>query len=255
MRMGNYAFDQALAWTIAEKAVMAIVILIVTWALAKAAKWAFAKLVDAVPLFQRPSGSGQSVGLALGRIISLFIWLFGLLAILQVLELDAVGGPINSLLENVVRFVPNLIGAGLLLWIGVKMLVPEHGSDHEAEGSESSGSGDIWKAIKTIIIADAVMSLDNVIAIAAAANGQFILIAIGLALSVPLIIYGSTLILHFLIRYPLLVMVGAGLVGWIAGEIWISDPAVSGWTEELIETYGHWLEYASAARRASCSAR
>jgi YjbE family integral membrane protein len=140
-----------------------------------------------------------------------------------------------------------LIGAGLLLWIGVKMLVPEHGSDHEAEGSESSGSGDIWKAIKTIIIADAVMSLDNVIAIAAAANGQFILIAIGLALSVPLIIYGSTLILHFLIRYPLLVMVGAGLVGWIAGEIWISDPAVSGWTEELIETYGHWLEYASAA--------
>jgi hypothetical protein len=119
MRMGNYAFDQALAWTIAEKAVMAIVILIVTWALAKAAKWAFAKLVDAVPLFQRPSGSGQSVGLALGRIISLFIWLFGLLAILQVLELDAVGGPINSLLENVVRFVPNLIGAGLLLFIGL----------------------------------------------------------------------------------------------------------------------------------------
>jgi hypothetical protein len=117
--MGNYAFDQALAWTIAEKAVMAIVILIVTWALAKAAKWAFAKLVDAVPLFQRPSGSGQSVGLALGRIISLFIWLFGLLAILQVLELDAVGGPINSLLENVVRFVPNLIGAGLLLFIGL----------------------------------------------------------------------------------------------------------------------------------------
>ncbi len=119
MRMGNYAFNQALAWTIAEKAVMAIVILIVTWALAKAAKWAFAKLVDAVPLFQRPSGSGQSVGLALGRIISLFIWLFGLLAILQVLELDAVGGPINSLLENVVRFVPNLIGAGLLLFIGL----------------------------------------------------------------------------------------------------------------------------------------
>jgi hypothetical protein len=117
--MGNYAFDQALAWTIAEKAVMAIVILIVTWALAKAAKWAFAKLVDAVPLFQRPSGSGQSVGRALGRIISLFIWLFGLLAILQVLELDAVGGPINSLLENVVRFVPNLIGAGLLLFIGL----------------------------------------------------------------------------------------------------------------------------------------
>jgi len=139
-----------------------------------------------------------------------------------------------------------LIGAALLLWIGVKMLVPEHGAA-EGEGSEASTQANVWTAIKTIIIADAVMSLDNVIAIAAAANGQFALIAFGLALSVPLIIYGSTLILHFLVRYPFLVMLGAGLIGWIAGEIWLSDPAVEGWTHHLIETYGHWLEYASAA--------
>ena len=140
-----------------------------------------------------------------------------------------------------------IVGAILLLWIGVKMIVPEHSSDEtEGEDQEDSGSS-IWSAVKTIIIADAVMSLDNVIAIAAAANGNFALIAIGLAMSVPLIIYGSTLILHFLIRYPVLVMFGAGLIGWIAGEIWISDPAVMGWTHEIIETYGHWLEWASAA--------
>jgi YjbE family integral membrane protein len=139
-----------------------------------------------------------------------------------------------------------LIGAALLLWIGVKMLVPEHQTG-EGEDTEGAAQANVWTAIKTIIIADAVMSLDNVIAIAAAANGQFALIAFGLALSVPLIIYGSTLILHYLVRYPFLVMVGAGLIGWIAGEIWLSDPAVEGWTHPLIETYGHWLEYASAA--------
>jgi len=140
-----------------------------------------------------------------------------------------------------------IIGALLLLWIGVKMIVPEHNGD-EAEGDDQNdATSGIWSAVKTIIIADAVMSLDNVIAIAAAANGNFTLIAIGLAMSVPLIIYGSTLILHFLIRYPILVMFGAGLIGWIAGEIWITDPAVMGWTHEIIEYYGHWLEWASAA--------
>ena len=119
MQLGNYQFDQNLAVELLEKAAMAIAILIVTWLLAKAAKWAFAKLVDAVPLLQRGTGNGQSVGLALGKIVSLFIWLFGLLAILQVLDLNAVAGPINSLLENVVEFVPRLIGAGILLFVGL----------------------------------------------------------------------------------------------------------------------------------------
>lgn len=119
MRIGNYEFDPDLAWSIGEKIVYALVVLIVTWILAKAAKWAFAKLVDTVPLFQRATGTGQSVGQSLGKIVSLFVWLFGLLAILQILGLDAVGGPINSLLENIVRYIPNLIGAGLLLFIGL----------------------------------------------------------------------------------------------------------------------------------------
>jgi YjbE family integral membrane protein len=139
-----------------------------------------------------------------------------------------------------------VIGAVLLLWIGVKMLVPEHDEHSGAENGNGS-RGTIWEAIKTIVIADAVMSLDNVIAIVAAAGGNVFLIAIGLITSIPLIIYGSTLILKILIRYPILVMAGAGLIGWIGGEIWITDPAVSEWTEHLMEAYGHWLEYASAA--------
>jgi YjbE family integral membrane protein len=137
-----------------------------------------------------------------------------------------------------------IIGALLLLWIGVKMLVPEHG--HDEEGGTNAGAS-VWGAIWTIIIADAVMSLDNVIAIAAAANGSITLIGLGLAISVPLIIYGSTLILHVFIRYPILIIAGAGLIGWIAGEIWLSDPAIAEWTHALIETHGAWLEKASAA--------
>ena len=138
-----------------------------------------------------------------------------------------------------------IIGALLLLWIGVKMIVPEHGE--HGSGGDANGNGSIWSAIRTIIIADAVMSLDNVIAIAAAANGNIPLIGLGLAMSVPLIIYGSTLILNVFIRYPILIIAGAGLIGWIAGEIWVSDPAVTDWTHALIEAHGEWLEIASAA--------
>ena len=95
------------------------------------------------------------------------------------------------------------------------------------EAMEEASVASIWGAIRTIIIADAVMSLDNVIAIAAAANGNILLIGLGLAMSVPLIIYGSTLILNVFIRYPILIVAGAALIGWIAGEIWISDPAIA----------------------------
>ena len=119
MRIGNYAFDQELAWAIGEKVLTAVVILIVTWALAKAAKWTFAKIVDKVPLLQRDTGSGESVGLSLGKIVALLIWLFGLLAILQVFDLGGVMSPVQALLNNVMGFVPNLIGAGLLFFIGL----------------------------------------------------------------------------------------------------------------------------------------
>ena len=119
MRIGNYRFDQGLAVEVLEKAVLAILILVATWALAKAAKWAFAKLVDNVSFFQRGTGSGMSLGASLGKIVSLLIWLFGLLAILQVLGLGTVAGPIDSLLETVVEFIPRIVAAGLIFFIGL----------------------------------------------------------------------------------------------------------------------------------------
>jgi YjbE family integral membrane protein len=134
-----------------------------------------------------------------------------------------------------------LVGAALLLWIGVGLL---KGDDDEAE---LEGHSSLAAAIKTIIVADLVMSLDNVLGVAAAAKGNVVLLVVGLVISIPLIIYGSTLILKFFIRYPILIVAGAALIGWIAGEIWLSDPAIAEWSHALIETNGEWLEFASAA--------
>lgn len=117
--MGNYRFNQAMAMDLIEKIGIAILILIVTWALAKAANWAFAKLVDNVAFFRRNTGSGTSMGEALGKIVSLLIWLLGLLAILQVFSLGGVMSPVQTLLNNIMEFIPNLIGAGLIFFIGL----------------------------------------------------------------------------------------------------------------------------------------
>ena len=119
MQMGNYRFDQGLAMQILEKVVLAIVILVVTWALARAAKWAFAKLVDNVSFFQRHTGNGSSLGESLGKIVSLVIWLVGLLAILQVFNLGGAMGPVQTLLNDIAGFIPNLIGAALIFFIGL----------------------------------------------------------------------------------------------------------------------------------------
>ena len=119
MQIGNYRFNQGVAIDILEKIALAVVILIVTWLLAKAAKWAFAKLVDNVSFFQRHTGSGTSLGESLGKIVSLLIWLFGLLAILQVFGLGTVAGPVDTLLENIVEFIPRIVAAGLIFFIGI----------------------------------------------------------------------------------------------------------------------------------------
>ncbi len=119
MRVGDYRFNEQMAMEIGEKLLIAVAILIATWALAKAAKWAFAKLVDNVGFFRRGTGSGHSLGESLGKIVSLLIWLFGLLVILTVLGLGNVAGPIDTLLNNVMAFVPKLIGAGLIFFIGL----------------------------------------------------------------------------------------------------------------------------------------
>ena len=113
-----------------------------------------------------------------------------------------------------------LIGGLLLLWIGVKLV---QGEEEDGDGVKAAGS--LMGAIRTIIIADAVMSLDNAIAIAAAAHGDTTLIVLGLLISIPLIIFGATLIMLLLNRFPIIVVAGGALLGYIAGEVLASDPA------------------------------
>jgi len=110
-----------------------------------------------------------------------------------------------------------LVGGALLLWIGVKLVMEEE------DEANIKAHDNIWAAIWTIIVADAVMSLDNAIAIAAAAKGDFTLIVIGLVISIPIIIVGATLISKLLDRFPWLGLIGAALIGWIAGEVMAGD--------------------------------
>ena len=117
-----------------------------------------------------------------------------------------------------------LVGAVLLFWIAVQLLVP--GEDGE-DGIKSGGN--LWAAIRTILIADLVMSLDNVIGVAAAAQGDNVLLMLGLAISIPLIIFGSTIILKLMDRYPMIITGGAALLGWVAGEMLITDPILVDW--------------------------
>jgi hypothetical protein len=117
-QIGNFIIDGERAVAYGRVAVIALLILLATWILARAAKWAFAKLVETVPLLRRETGGGETFGLSLGRIVSLLIWLFGLIAILNVLNLGAVTGPMQTMLNNAMGFIPNIIGAGLILFIG-----------------------------------------------------------------------------------------------------------------------------------------
>jgi YjbE family integral membrane protein len=155
-----------------------------------------------------------------------------------------------------------LAGAAMLLWIGVNLL---KGDDDDAE---LEGHSNLAAAIKTIIIADLVMSLDNVIGVAAAAKDNVALLVIGLAVSIPLIIYGSTLILKLMTRLPVIITIGAGLLGWVAGEMAISDPAIKAWVDGhhslhtiapvagalLVIGLGKWLQSRSNAQAAPSSA-
>lgn len=114
-----------------------------------------------------------------------------------------------------------IAGGLLLLWVAVKLV-----ADDEDE-SEIKESDRLWKAVRTVAIADAVMSLDNVLAIAAVAKDSTLLLILGLAISIPLIVAGASLIITLLERFPILVWAGAGLLGWIAGEMIVSDPALT----------------------------
>jgi YjbE family integral membrane protein len=121
-----------------------------------------------------------------------------------------------------------IIGGLLLLWIAVKLVIPEG----EGHGEGGAAPTTLFAAIRTIAIADAVMSLDNVIAIAAASHGSVTLLVLGLLISIPLIIFGSTLILGIVDRFPVLIYAGAGLLGWISGHMILSDPVMVRWLGE-----------------------
>jgi YjbE family integral membrane protein len=128
-----------------------------------------------------------------------------------------------------------LIGALLLAWIGIQMLIPD---DDEAD---IDAHAQLWSAIKTIIVADFIMSLDNVLGVAAAAKGSLLMLVIGLGLSIPLIIYGSTFILKLMNRVPAIVTLGGGVLGWVAGEMAIADPVV----ETVVRGNSEWLHSAA----------
>jgi YjbE family integral membrane protein len=122
-----------------------------------------------------------------------------------------------------------LFGGLALLAIAAKLLVPED------EGDDVTAGTSLWHAIRIVVIADIVMSLDNVIAVAAAANGQISLLILGLAISIPMIIAGAALIMMVLDRFPILVWLGATLLGWIAGEVIATDPAVQPLLRRLLD--------------------
>jgi len=127
-----------------------------------------------------------------------------------------------------------IVGGLLLFWIAIQLLVPE---DDAGDGIESSSN--VLVAIRTILIADLVMSLDNVIGVAAAAKGDNVLVMLGLAISIPLIIFGSTILLKLMDRFPVIITAGAALLGWVAGEMLITDPIAVGW----ITANMPWMEF------------
>ena len=134
-----------------------------------------------------------------------------------------------------------IIGGLLLLWIGVQLL-----GDEDEEDGESKEYGNLMAAVRTILIADLVMSLDNVIAVAAAAKGSMLLLILGLAISIPLVIFGSTLMIKLMERFPIIVTLGAALIGWVGGETIVSDAAL----KEVLAA-NPWLHYAAAAAGAA----
>jgi YjbE family integral membrane protein len=134
-----------------------------------------------------------------------------------------------------------IVGAVLLIWIGIKLLQPEPEGAHEVDASTT-----LIGAIKTIIVADAVMSLDNVIAIAGAAKDDIGLVIFGLVISVPIIVWGSQLVMKIMDRYPVTIVVGAGLLGWIAGDMVVTDVVTVEWVSTQAK-YLHWIAPVAAA--------
>jgi YjbE family integral membrane protein len=119
-----------------------------------------------------------------------------------------------------------IVGAALLIWIGIKLIAEDDGDGHEIQASDR-----LFSAVKTVIVADLVMSIDNVIGVAGAAKGSLLLLIFGLVVSIPLVVVGAQLIMKLIERLPWLVLAGGGLLGYIAGEIATSDTVVKPWID------------------------
>jgi YjbE family integral membrane protein len=117
-----------------------------------------------------------------------------------------------------------LVGGALLIWIGIKLIAEDDDGGHEVKASDR-----LLTAVWTIVVADLVMSLDNVMGVAAAAKGSVPLIVFGLVVSIPIVVIGSQIIMRLIDRYPILVLAGGGLLGYIAGEMAVEDPVVAPW--------------------------
>jgi YjbE family integral membrane protein len=136
-----------------------------------------------------------------------------------------------------------LVGAVLLLWIAVRLLMPEDAGEGKVEARAS-----LWAAIKTILIADIVMSMDNVIAVAAAAKGSLMPLILGLAISIPLVILSATMLLKVMDRFPVIILFGAGVLGWVSGDMATTDPALVDW----VDTNAAWLHWAAPVAGVAC---
>jgi len=128
-----------------------------------------------------------------------------------------------------------IIGGILLVWIGIKLIAEE---DDEA-GSDVQASDKLLAAVRTVIIADIVMSIDNVLGVAAAAKGSLLLLVFGLVVSIPLVIGGAQLIMRLIERFPILIVAGGGLLGYVAGELIVEDSAVVDW----VHAHASWLNW------------
>lgn len=133
-----------------------------------------------------------------------------------------------------------LVGGLLLLWIGMKLLVGEDDDSHDVDGSAH-----LWGAVKTIIVADAVMSIDNVIAVAGASGGHMPLVVFGIVISIPIIVWGSQIVMKLMDRFPLVITLGGGLLGWIGGSMLVSDKGLTnfigtlpGWSHQVAGAVG-----------------
>ncbi|WP_281357202.1 TerC family protein [Vogesella oryzae] len=154
-----------------------------------------------------------------------------------------------------------LAGGLLLLWIGMQLLVGEDDDGHDVQGSTH-----LWGAVKTIIVADAVMSFDNVIAVAGASHGSLALVVFGIVISIPIIVWGSQLVLKLMDRFPIVITLGGGLLGWIGGSMLLTDKGLldytgmlPGWSHQVAGAIGALLVVATgtvlARRKSPATAR